>query len=391
MKIAYIQYSGDFGETYDHLNAGLKENYYGQKYSVDAVVNQAREGKEVLVVICRTEENSRRMLEHGLLSIGIDKNIEDWRSRVIDAITEFSPDRVILRLPDWQLLKFLRNENIYVFPVFADSFEGVSWLKLKSRLGHYLLKKELTSSNIKWVANHQLNAARSIESLGVGPARILPYDWEHNQAPSEWQPKINSDLITGKLTILFVGTLIETKGVGDAIKSLKYIAKLGRKAKLRIIGTGELEEFELLSKIEGVYDDVEFLGSVENMVVRDEMNRADVVLIPSHHVYPEGLPMTIMECMLVQTPLVLSDHPMFKGRVRTGNAIEMVPEKNPEAFASRIVFICQDMDKYQQRCENAVEEWEHLELELKWADMIDKWLSDDSGFLEKNSLKEVGL
>ena len=386
MKIAYIQYSGDFGKTYDRLNSGQNENYYGQKYSVDTVVNQARNGIEVLVIVCKAEENSNRSLEQGLCSIGIDENIDIWRNHVIDSIRKYSPDRVILRLPDWRLLKFLRETKIQVFPVFADSFEHVSWLNLKSKLGNYLLKRELKHPSIKWLANHQLNAAKSIQSLGVDPSRILPYDWKHNQSPSEWKPSFNSNLTDGKLTLLYVGSLVDSKGVGDAIKSLKYLAKIGRKANLKIIGRGDRKRFESMSKIEGVYDSVKFLGLVDNNVVRNEMNAADVVLVPSHHTYPEGLPMTIMESLLVQTPVVLSDHPMFKGRVRTGNAIEMVPEKNPKKLANKIALICNNLDIYQQRCTNAVKEWENLTLDLKWADMVNKWLEDDYSFFEKNSL-----
>jgi glycosyltransferase involved in cell wall biosynthesis len=386
MKIAYIQYSGDFGETYTRLKSGHKENYYGQKYSVDTVVNQARSGIEVVVIVCKAKENYERKLEQRLSSVGIDKNINDWRNLVIDYIRKYSPDKVILRLPDWRLLKFLRESKIQVFPVFADSFEDLSWLNIKSRIGYYLLKRELKDSSIKWVANHQLNAARSIQSLGVKPSKILPYDWEHNQHPSEWQPCFNSDLTSGKLTLLYVGSLVESKGVGDAIKSLKYLNKIGRKANLRIIGCGENEKFESLSKAEGVYDNVKFLGLVENKVVRNEMNAADVVLVPSHHTYPEGLPMTIMESLLVQTPLVLSDHPMFKGRVQTGGAIEMVPEKNPKQLANKIALICEDVDMYKQRCINSVKEWENLTLGLKWANMVNKWLEDDDSFFEKYSL-----
>ena len=42
------------------------------------------------------------------------------------------------------------------------------------------------------------------------------------------------------------------------------------------------------------------------------MSAHDIVIVPSRHDYPEGLPMTIYEALAMRTPLVVSDHPMIK-------------------------------------------------------------------------------
>jgi hypothetical protein len=166
MKILYIQYAGDFSEAYERLfvNDG-KENYYGQKYSVDAVVQQARSGLNVMVLILNTN-GYRIELERNLVAVGFNREKDDF-SLIKKEIDAFSPDFAILRTPDVKLLRYLRKKTIKTLPVFADSFENVSLVR--GRFKRYLLSRELRQKSIKWVANHQLNASISIKKLGVSP------------------------------------------------------------------------------------------------------------------------------------------------------------------------------------------------------------------------------
>ena len=45
------------------------------------------------------------------------------------------------------------------------------------------------------------------------------------------------------------------------------------------------------------------------------MHAHDAVVVPSQHAYPEGLPMTIYDAYCSRSPLIASDHPMFRSKV----------------------------------------------------------------------------
>lgn len=386
MRILYIQYAGDFSEAYQRLYVnGGSENYYGQKYSVDAVVDQAIDNV-VEVIVLHTAEYHHIELKHNLTVIGLGKGQTVYQN-VFSAISEFSPDKVILRMPDVKVLKFLRKAAIPTLPVFADSFEfsGV----IRGRLYRYQLAKELRNSSVQWVANHQINASISLEKLGINSKKILPYDWEHSDSPKSWSKEIASDFENKEIVVFFAGSVSKAKGVFELVSAIKFVKEHKRKVKVKIAGQGEVESLVNFAQELGVRDNVEFLGLINHTDVLNYMNKADVVVTPSHHSYPEGLPMTIMESLMVHTPVIASDHPMFVGRVGNRGAVIFFKEKSGEDLAKKIIFLCGDSDAYKKRCINAPLEWADLNLKLKWADMINCWLKNPFYDFIESSLHSI--
>ena len=104
------------------------------------------------------------------------------------------------------------------------------------------------------------------------------------------------------------------------------------------------------------------------------MNSADVVVVPSHHSYPEGLPFAIIESLMVQTPVIASDHPMFLGRIGNRGAVQFFKEKNARDLARKILLLCSDDKKYKDACINTALEWKDLIIDLKFADLINSWI-----------------
>ena len=226
-----------------------------------------------------------------------------------------------------------------------------------------------------------------MEKIGVPSAVILPYDWEHQRTPEEWIPNIDPNLKNKVIRIFYAGSLSIEKGIFDIIAALPIIKENGREATIRIAGSGNVKEIEAFARSSNVLEDVCLLGRLENHAVLEEMHRADVVAVPSHHRYPEGLPMTIMESLLVQTPVIVSDHPMFVGRLLFGKSVEVVPEKCPIEIARKVLLICNDLKSYKLRCSHASTHWHYLTLKLKWATMINDWLKDE----HKNSFENFTL
>ena len=49
MRLVIVQYAGDYAEAFQCLARGGSENYYAQKYSVDAVTEMAKRSESVTV------------------------------------------------------------------------------------------------------------------------------------------------------------------------------------------------------------------------------------------------------------------------------------------------------------------------------------------------------
>ncbi|WP_264553797.1 WecB/TagA/CpsF family glycosyltransferase [Flavobacterium sp. N2038] len=96
---------------------------------------------------------------------------------------------------------------------------------------------------------------------------------------------------------LFVGRLSEEKGVKillDAFKNTSF--------ELKIAGDGPLRQL-VLDAVK--YNNIEYLGSLENEEVRVELKKALALILPS--ICYEGMPMTIIEAFSCNTPVITSN------------------------------------------------------------------------------------
>jgi glycosyltransferase involved in cell wall biosynthesis len=373
MNILHIQYAGDFQEAYQRLiTENGKENYYGQKYSVSAVVEQARRGNNTKVITLFTTDYDAQ-LEENLSAKGFKNIILDYDT-LFEEIIRFNPSRVILKLPDPRILAFLRKKKFITLPVLADSFENVGLIR--GRLRRFRIARELSHPSIHWIANHQINASKSLQRLGISPDKILPYDWEYPDNPKNWDKTIPNNICQKKINLFYAGMLIESKGIFDLIKALKVIQKKGRLAMLNIAGKGDGDVISKLAEYHGVCSSINLLGLIPHDEVLLHMHKADAVVVPSHHAYPEGLPMTIMESLMVHTPVIVSDHPMFVGRVGKLGAARFFREKNAEDLAQQVIELLSNYNTYKAASQNAPLEWAQLNLDLKWADIINSWIEN---------------
>ena len=102
---------------------------------------------------------------------------------------------------------------------------------------------------------------------------------------------------------VFVGRLIERKGVQKIIKLLTKLKEENLKIKLWVLGEGpEKEKLIRLSKEEGVFGQVNFVGFVEN--VYDYYHFSDLVILPSLN--GEGLMGTVAEAMICGATVITS-------------------------------------------------------------------------------------
>ena len=107
---------------------------------------------------------------------------------------------------------------------------------------------------------------------------------------------------TKPMRLLCLGRLIPEKGFDTAISTLNAVHERFPGVRLEIAGDGpERKSLEQLVASLGLENSVEFLGPVPPEQVPHVIDRASIVLMPSH---TEGLPVAAIEAALVGRPIV---------------------------------------------------------------------------------------
>ncbi|MDP8233786.1 MAG: glycosyltransferase family 4 protein [Candidatus Saelkia tenebricola] len=168
--------------------------------------------------------------------------------------------------------------------------------------------------------------------IGVNPEKVVTYRYWVNQ--DVFKPK---DIPRSKFKVLFVGRLIEIKGILTLIK----VARKNKDMTFVFIGEGPL-----LGRIkEAAKDDnIIFLGRVKNTELSSWYNDADVVVMPS--LYEEGYGRVILEALSCGTPVIASNRGGIK-EVLT-DSVGMLIEPTEEEITKALKEI--NLEKLSKNC-----------------------------------------
>lgn len=114
------------------------------------------------------------------------------------------------------------------------------------------------------------------------------------------------------IVFVHIGRLVEKKGVPDLIKAFKRVYQVSSRAKLKIIGSGDLMNHckKIISE-EGLEDVVTLMGSVPSDEVSRHLKDSDVFVLNSRkdsNGTTEGLPISILEASATGLPIVSTLH-----------------------------------------------------------------------------------
>lgn len=358
----FVQH-GDFAEAVQRFAYGGGETYYAQRYSMRAVEDLVDRACRVSVV-CIGIEQVDRMLADGVRALGVPKD----GVTLIPTMEVLGPTHLIARTPRIELLRWALKRGVRTLPVLADSFDS----SLRGWLGRRRLASVISDSRIEWIGNHNVNACRSLERIGVRAERIVPWDWPMVSRPEECEAKALYPSKTRRL--IYVGMQSEAKGLGDAIEGVARLREEGIDARLTSVGGGDYQAFARMAVVHGIQQAVTFAGRVEHSQVLEMMREYDAVLVPSRPEYPEGLPMTIYDALSVRTPLIVSDHPMFVGKLVANESCVMFRASDTADLARQAARLLRDPPLYAKISANAPETLRRIECPVKWAELIHRWL-----------------
>jgi glycosyltransferase involved in cell wall biosynthesis len=161
---------------------------------------------------------------------------------------------------------------------------------------------------------------------------------------------VDLDKFKGKsqreMKVVFVGLLNQMhryKGLDYLLKAMVKVVKKRPKAKLVVIGKGELKkEYEDLARDIGLGENVKFLGYVPwNRLVK-EYQSAKILVLPSTN-KQEGFGCVVLEALACGTPVIVSDQVGLADMVKKTGVGKVVPAKDVDVLASKIDWLLGDM------------------------------------------------
>lgn len=184
--------------------------------------------------------------------------------------------------------------------------------------------------------------------LGCNPQKIIVHRMGVN--PETLKKSINKADNREKITILTVGRLVEKKGIYFGIQAVANLIEKYPQYPIEylIIGNGPLKNsLRLLIKERDVEANVKLLGAKTQDEVKEYLETADIFLAPSitsKKGDKEGIPVSIMEAMAMELPIVTTKHSGIHELVQDSISGFLVNEKDINALEEKILYLIENPD-----------------------------------------------
>lgn len=385
MRLLILQYAGDYREAVQRFARGGSENYYAQKYSVNVVAEFTQYCEAVINLCCLTEQPYDEVLENGVRAIGAGFQGLVDEDEVIRLIEQQQPTHLLVGVPMRKVLRWAIQKRLKVINILSESMVLKSW---RDRFRGFRLRQLLNHPQIDWVGSYGMTAAKQLRSLGVKPEKIVPWDLLIENTPGSYPPKM-MQYTAAPWKLIYVGSLSESKGVGDVLRAIAQLRQQKFPVQLKVVGRDGDGAFAKLAAALQIADVVEFAGIIPNPEVVPEMRAADVVLVPSWHEYTEGFPLTIHHALCARTPIIASDHPMFRDHLKHGVSAMIFRAQDPLDLATAIQQLLGNAELYAALSAASYDTWYQTLLPVKWGDLVQRWLLStpaDTAWLQQHCL-----
>lgn len=228
---------------------------------------------------------------------------------------------------------------------------------------------------VRWAARSSAQAvaistytARELRKFVDVPIEVIPYtaDFPTPASPGARAPN-------GERAILFVGRLIERKGVAHLVRALSRVRR-AVPARLVVIGDGpERAALTDVATRAGVASHVEFRGRVTDEELRRAYASADVFVLPSildARQDTEGLGVVLLEAMNYSVPVVASEIGGITDIVLNERTGLLVPPGDEDALATALTRVLSNpafartlADAGRRRLDDA----------FSWDRIVDRW------------------
>ncbi len=159
---------------------------------------------------------------------------------------------------------------------------------------------------------------------------------------SEFRGQVKQLTVQDKISLIYIGRLVESKGVVEGIKALALLKGRGyNNLQFKVAGSGPFETaLKTLVNDLGVSDSVSFLGGIYGDEKQTFWNNAHILVFPTY--FDEGLPYTLLEALASGTPVITTEVGGIPEVIVNGKQGLFVPPQNPEAVADAILKLISD-------------------------------------------------
>ena len=217
-------------------------------------------------------------------------------------------------------------------------------------IGKMLLKFILKNTDALTVVSQELKekaiALGYKKNIEVIPMGINVNKFKHietNEIKEKYKLSAN--------VLLFVGKYIEVKGIEYLIRALPKVLQTKPNTTLMLVGDGMLkEDLKKIASDLNISDKIIFTGFIANDELPKYFLSADIVVIPS---LSEGCPVVMEEAMACSSIVVTSDIEAFQSHIKNDINGYMVPVKNSDALAEKIIEVLENKNELNSIRENA--------------------------------------
>lgn len=175
-----------------------------------------------------------------------------------------------------------------------------------------------------------------------------------------------------RINILFVGRLIDLKGVDVLIKAFQAVQKKYKDAHLTIVGDGPLKEdlSNLLQELN--LDKVSFTGFLTGEPLRKAFEEASILVLPSiinKQGETEGLGMVLVEALSFGIPVIGSDVGGIPDIIINGKTGLLARPGDPDDLAEKITKLIENPELRKTLVEGGQQ---HIKENFSWESIIDR-------------------
>jgi L-malate glycosyltransferase len=186
--------------------------------------------------------------------------------------------------------------------------------------------------------------------------------------PAQKNKKLQEELgIVGSPTVISLRSLEPIYDIETLINSIPLVLKEIPEAKFLVVGGGSQEaKLKEQAKSLSISQSVKFTGRIPNDELPGYFNSADIYVSTS--LSDAGLASSTAEAMACGLPVIITDFGDNKKWVEDGANGFLVPLKNPEALASKIIHLIRNKevrDKFGQINRQIIEERNDWQKEMK--------------------------
>jgi len=198
--------------------------------------------------------------------------------------------------------------------------------------------------HVDTVTSQSLPLLEEVKRMGhKGRGMVLPIGLDTSIfSPAKQSTELRHYFGNNGLFLLFVGTLIDRKGVVPLVEAAAMLREKGLKFTLLMVGSGEREaHLRQMITEKGLQQNVILAGTVPYEELPPYFATADIFILPS---LSEGFPLVVMAALSSGTLPVVSDLSVFTAHEHCDELFTIVKAGNAESIAEVVADLLANPD-----------------------------------------------